>query len=382
MKACIPKPVILVIDDVGWWSGSDDSEQNGPFRTGIPRRHSPADYQALVDLGRMTGVKPLLAMVLCEWDRYNILRELPSSTWMGSSWDNSANVTSQLDEAAAIINDNRDHIEFILHGIGHEFWDEFGKPTRAEWCCRETSTSRPKEEIIRHLEYYQKLMNQNGFGPLPEAFIPTAFSLVYGIENEDDVIPILARHGVKYINQPFDGGSNASFKRPPEHHLFGIDHGVPVVSRGVDSNPWFTLDGIPGMQADSVTIGTHWPAFLHEDPSRNGEVVERWAEYMLELDSRFDTMLVADSAEHARLVPYYALTKSTHTGDGFELDFSEYLQVMGQHHPDGFFMKIAGNESLTCPPQCKIEKTPKSHACSVFRIKPAVKVEKLFFRSR
>lgn len=82
-NASIPVPIQVVIDDVGWWSGRDGSQQQEPFRTGIDRNHTIADYEAIVKLGRTLGIRPQAAMVLCEWDRENILRELPESTWMG-----------------------------------------------------------------------------------------------------------------------------------------------------------------------------------------------------------------------------------------------------------------------------------------------------------
>lgn len=45
-------PLQVVIDDVGWWSGNDGSMRQEPYRTGINRNHVPADYKAIVDLGR------------------------------------------------------------------------------------------------------------------------------------------------------------------------------------------------------------------------------------------------------------------------------------------------------------------------------------------
>jgi len=81
----IPMPIQVVIDDVGWWSGKDGSQQQEPFRTGISRHHTMADYEAIIQLGRALGIRPQAAMVLCEWDRKNILRELPESTWIGEN---------------------------------------------------------------------------------------------------------------------------------------------------------------------------------------------------------------------------------------------------------------------------------------------------------
>ena len=93
VAAVIPMPLQVVIDDVGWWSGEDGSERQEPYRTGIDRRHVPADYRAIVELGRALGIRPQAATVLCEWDKDNILRTLPRARgWerSGTTADGSA----------------------------------------------------------------------------------------------------------------------------------------------------------------------------------------------------------------------------------------------------------------------------------------------------
>jgi hypothetical protein len=116
VTAAIPLPIQIVIDDVGWWSGTDGSEYQEPYRTGINRNHVPADYQAIVNLGEALGIRPQAAMVLGEWDKQNILRNVPHSTWMGENWDNSKWVGLWLEEAAEIINSNKQHFELTMHG--------------------------------------------------------------------------------------------------------------------------------------------------------------------------------------------------------------------------------------------------------------------------
>ena len=158
LDVCMPLPLQIVFDDVGWWSGADDSRQNGPYRTGISRRHVPADYLAVAELGRRLDMRPQAAMILCEWDRQNILKNVPSATWMGKNWDNSVNIGLQLDEAAEIIRSNSKHFEITLHGLGHEFWHKDGTFSRAEWA--DDTGLRPEEEIKLHLDYfYLKLIS-------------------------------------------------------------------------------------------------------------------------------------------------------------------------------------------------------------------------------
>jgi len=97
VSAIVPMPIQIVIDDVGWWSGEDGNKRQEPYRTGIKRNHVPADYQAIVDLGVKLGVRPQAATILCEWDRENILRDVPTATWMREKWDNSKWVGPWLD---------------------------------------------------------------------------------------------------------------------------------------------------------------------------------------------------------------------------------------------------------------------------------------------
>lgn len=50
-----------------------------------------------------------------------------------NGWKNSYFAGSWIDECAQVIRDSRNHIEVTLHGIGHEFWDDQGRMSRAEW---------------------------------------------------------------------------------------------------------------------------------------------------------------------------------------------------------------------------------------------------------
>ncbi|MBR5315033.1 MAG: hypothetical protein IKU45_06450 [Clostridia bacterium] len=49
----IPSAMILCVDDLGWHSGSDMRHRGQPSRTGMPRKHLPADYIAITSLARL-----------------------------------------------------------------------------------------------------------------------------------------------------------------------------------------------------------------------------------------------------------------------------------------------------------------------------------------
>ena len=69
----LPLPLFVIVEDVGWWQGADDSAHSGPYRNRFPRRHCLADYEALVYLAESISMRIAIAMVIGEWDRTNLL---------------------------------------------------------------------------------------------------------------------------------------------------------------------------------------------------------------------------------------------------------------------------------------------------------------------
>ncbi len=277
LSATVPMPIQIVIDDVGWWSGEDGHERQQPYRTGIGRNHVPADYQAIVDLGVQLGVRPQAATILCEWDRENILREVPTITWMREKWDNSQWIGPWLDEAADIIRNNQDHYELTLHGVGHEYWQDENM-TRAEW-ADSSGKMRPLDQVELHLDYFEKILNQNQLGTFPTSFVPTAFLHGFGLTGEHNIsmAGVLKKRGMNYINTPFYNMYNAE---GAQFGLFGVDSGVITVDRGEDLLGWDAFSEKPAGVLTGPTCGLHWPNLLHKDPSRNSEIVDAWVKLL------------------------------------------------------------------------------------------------------
>jgi hypothetical protein len=318
--ASIPMPIQVVIDDVGWWSGKDGSLQQEPFRTGINRHHTMADYEAIIELGCTLGIRPQAAMVLCEWDRENILRELPESTWMGEKWDNSKWVGTRLDEAADLILNNQDHFEFTLHGIGHEHWSG-GKLTRAEWATGD-GTMRPVSQVNRHLDYYEKIMQQNKLGSLPTSFVPTAFNHGFGLtgKHTQSLAELLNKRGISYINTPYYKMQNAD---KVANGVFGLDAGVLTIDRGNDLLNWNVIGGHPKGELQGPTCGMHWPNLLHENPERNSEIVDGWVAFLEPYNEGIETILAKDSLHFQKQLVHHVSTRLSLTGKQIEIDFSE-----------------------------------------------------------
>jgi hypothetical protein len=320
VTALIPMPIQVVIDDVGWWSGEDGSQRQEPFRTGIRRRHVPADYRAIVELGRALDVRPQAAMVLCEWDTENMLRALPESTWMGRAWDNRRWLGPWLEEAAEIIRDNAAHMELTIHGLGHEHW-EGGRFTRAEW-ADENGRMRPREQVEAHLDAFEAILSQHRLGSLPRSFVPTAFRHGFGRTEGRTVsmAEVLARRGVTYVNTPFSSMANAD---AVQHGVFGIDSEVMTVDRGDDLLDWNVIGDVPRGELAGPTCGLHWPNLLHLDPGRNPEIVAGWVALLAPYRDRPDTMLARDSVYFQRQLAHHVCTRVAVSGETIALDFRE-----------------------------------------------------------
>jgi hypothetical protein len=320
LTAVIPMPIQVVIDDVGWWSGRDGSQQQEPYRTGIPRNHVPGDYDAIVQLGRALDIRPQAAMVLCEWDKQNILGKLPTSTWMGSDWDNQKWIGPWMEKAADIIRGNRDHFELTLHGVGHEFWTE-GKFTRAEWADVH-GVMRSPDQVEAHLDAYEALLNQHQLGPMPSSFVPTAFLHGFGpaVGQKISMAEMLSRRGINYINTPFESMRN---REGAKEIVFGFDNGVITVDRGQDLLDWNIIGQGPTGELRGPTCGMHWANLLHPDPARNSEIVEGWIKLLLPIKESPDMWLASNSESFRTQLIHHTCAKLAPSGEGFRLDFTK-----------------------------------------------------------
>jgi hypothetical protein len=335
--AVVPMPIQVVIDDVGWWSGHDGSKQQEPYRTGINRNHVPEDYEAIVHLGERLGIRPQAAMILCEWDRTNILRKLPTSTWMGSDWDNRKWVGPWLEKAADIIRGNSAHFEMTMHGVGHEYWTN-GKFTRAEW-ADSNGTMRPLDQVEAHLDSFEALLNENQLGPLPTSFVPTAFLHGFGPTDghKESLAEILSRRGVLYINTPFESMYNRAAVR---NGVFGFDAGVITIDRGEDLLEWNDIGKTPVGQLHGPTCGMHWPNLLHPEPERNPEIVEGWVRLLQPCQSAMETLLAADSESFRTQLVYHVCSQLTMTDDSIRLDFTNVDNLPRPPSRQEFTLKV------------------------------------------
>jgi len=261
---------------------------------------------------------------------------------MGNKWNNSRNIGPWLDEAAEIIRNNREHFEFTVHGIGHEYWEN-GIFTRAEW-TDSTGQMRPQEQVEKHLEYFEKLMDQHDLGPFPNSFVPAAFRHSFGPSTGRNVslATILKRSGINYINTPFSSVYN---KERIQYGLFGFDDDVITIDRGNDEFPWLTFPADPEAELTGPTCGMHWPNLLHPDPARNPEIVERWVSYLKPYNEKADKMLAPDSLSFQHQLAHHLLTRVLVKRNFIHLDFTETHQLPGSIGKQDLTVKIKADKA-------------------------------------
>ncbi|MBU2652200.1 MAG: hypothetical protein KKA81_14825 [Bacteroidetes bacterium] len=196
-----PKAFAMVIDDLGWMNGSSLEKENGPYRLNFNRKMRLLDYKPVVEVAKSLGIRFQGIFILCELDRENVCARFPTTTWMGSGWDISANIDSSQLQIMQYIKDNAAFLEFGMHGIGHEYWDK-GRKTRAEYYNTEDRQPWPEDTLRGHFECFRNIMDQYGWTgqSFPESFVPTAHSYYWNPAGKYSLGSILRDYGVKYVN--------------------------------------------------------------------------------------------------------------------------------------------------------------------------------------
>lgn len=372
LQANVPIAIQVVIDDVGWWSGTDDHDSGGPYRTGMPRNHTIEDYTAIIELGRRMSIRPQAAMILGEWDRTNLLRRVPTATWQAEAWDNRRWVGPWLDETAALLREHPEHVELTLHGLCHEYWEN-GNPTRAEWFDSK-GRMRPESEVRAHLDAFAQIMEQNGLGPFPESFVPPAYR--YRFQDEDGFSGILAEYGIRYVTTVFN-------RTDPSHSRlvcpwFGFDGPLLAVEWGaVKGNegrgllPWYEANPTltTARTMEGPVLGLHWPNLLHPDPERNGEVIDRWVAYLQQFELRPDRMLARNTTEGYAQLLYHQGTDVTTEQGAILFDFSRLDSWNRQLPTRSFTVKVVADRppSLEAPDgSLNVAAQPVRSACGCY----------------
>jgi hypothetical protein len=333
----LPQPLMVVVEDVGWWQGRDGSAINEPYRTGMERNHCLEDYQALLLLARQLQMRIQISMVLCEWDRTDLLRHVPTATWMGKDWRNPCRRCEPLNDAADFLRTNSSHLEIGLHGVGHEFWQD-GKMERTEF-HDPSSILRPPALVRQHLDAFAAIMDENGLGPFPRAFVPPALQYSFG-NGEHSIAAILHDFGVRYVTTIF---SRARQYTPPLHEKITWEKDVLLIERHQALTPWNVQAAIPTLPPEGPVASLHWKNLLHSDPQRNEEVITRWGEFLSACCREFNRMAAPDTAACWNQFAYHSLATIKPLGEGVEINVSQVPNCSGIV-PE-FFLKIRDEQN-------------------------------------
>ena len=310
----LPMPLFVVVEDVGWWQGEDGSAHHQPYRNAFPRRHCLADYQALGRLAQALSMRLAIAMVLGEWDKSNLLRQVVGASWQGEAWDNRPNQGPWLAEAADYLRRNQALLEPAVHGLCHEFWQD-GRMERAEF-HDSAGRMRSPAIITSHLAAFRHIWEENDLGDFPRLFIPPALLHSFG-DGASSIQALLGDFDIKYVITRF---AKARQYAPPRHERLTWECGVGLLERGVSPAAWDVVGAAPAWLGDDPILALHWGNLLHADPAGNDEIIDGWAALLLNLARRPGGGGGAVLAACWRQAAVYFLAHSRWDGRGLAID--------------------------------------------------------------
>ncbi|MGD8780831.1 MAG: hypothetical protein PVH88_17935 [Ignavibacteria bacterium] len=295
-----PRAFGIAIDDMGWNQGSSLGDEGGPWRAGVNMEMTLKHYSSVVEIAKGAGIRLQGLFILSEMDRLNICAKYPTTTKAGADFDNSENIEPEQIEIMNYVKENAAYLEFGLHGVGHEHFDN-GIRTRAEWYDIENNKPWPESDTRDHIKAFKEIMAQYGITEengqsFPESFVPCAYSYYWNPDGELSTGKLLSECGVKYANTLFQEVSELN---PPIEEGGGLDHGVLVQNRINYGNEWFKLSALPKESYDkyeSDVIETHWPNLLAQDYSLQDELNKKWVEFFKNIQ-RSDTKYLSKNTE-------------------------------------------------------------------------------------
>lgn len=309
----IPASFMIVVDDLG--------KMDMPLEHGDGRRHCVADYEAIIEMGKRLGMRIKCGFILKEWDRKNLLKKVRGASRYGPLWDNSSRLEPSIDEMCRVINDGRDHIEISLHGLSHYLWSEDGVKLGPEFYQRDGDRLKmTSPDMVReHLDAFYEILDQNNLKGDIKSFIPPCFSYTYS-PGKDHLSAILKEYGILYISTIFKSMDCTLDEKPID---VGVENGIINVDRTPGFIRWFAVDAKTPKEFKKSYFGLHFANILHQDPRRNGEVIDRWVEYFEMYKNRFDVLPAKNNDEASNQALYRRFTTIKQQDGDVILDFSQ-----------------------------------------------------------
>ena len=284
--AVIPMPLQIVVDDVGWFNGTDDRKDGGPSRTGMPRRHTAEDVRALNVLGERLGMKLNCALVVGEWDPDNRLREVPHLSKYGEAWDNASYLDR--DEMARMIEAINDspYVEVALHGLLHGYYlDGTDNHDTSDFYYRKNKEliMVDEDEIRLRVEKFKEILDFYGVKKELISYVPPSFAVRWG-----ELSRIMADYGFKYSSTIF----RTMVCEGEKPVTAGVENGIVTVDRINNLIPWNECDSsFEDLPPVNGVFGAHMPNFLHPDSEKSLTTVERAVKYFKKCAERYGTVM-------------------------------------------------------------------------------------------
>jgi hypothetical protein len=222
--------------------------------------------------------------VLSEFDRENVLAGYPSTNEQGASWDNSALVSPDDFLYMNYVKDNSAWIELGFHGVRHEYWDwvtRRGKMWRWEFFDRLNKQPWPYDDLVGHLQAFQKILQQYNIESFPKSYTPPGNGYHYSPRGEPDSGTLFGSFGVKFAMCNIQ--ATREFGTPQSVIDAGgvIHHGVLWIQEaGIAQDPnWPAYNAIgavpPSHPPDGIPL-THWPNWWAQNPADNLTVGDKF----------------------------------------------------------------------------------------------------------
>ncbi|NOX19467.1 MAG: hypothetical protein GXO87_14465 [Chlorobi bacterium] len=316
----LPKPFAVAVDDLGWMNGGSLAESGGPWRIGFKRKMELSDYHPFVEVGKAVGVRIQTLFTLAEMDRLNVLKNYPTATQAGKNWDNSSNVSFEQLKIIDYVKDNSAYMEFGLHGVGHEHWEN-GKRTRAEWYDMENDKPWSEKDTLDHIKAYKEILAQYGLTKenghsFPESFVPCSWAMYWNPDGDYSTAKALRKEGVKFANTWFETFEELN---PPVKFGGGIDHGMLVVNRYNYGNEWYMVSSTPKKKPKEFktnVIESHWANWLATDEFLQPETNRKWIDFYKGIQKSETHYLAKNTEQFSSQWLYMKFAKIKSSGKG------------------------------------------------------------------
>lgn len=286
----IPRPLHIVLDDMGWMSGKDDRANGGPSRLGIDRKPCYKDYLAVNELGKRLNMKITCAFVIGEWDPDNRLGSIRGLSKYKENWNNAAHLNRK--ELARCIDTVKkcEYIDLAVHGLLHGYYIEGTDNTdESDFYYRKNEKlfMTPEAEVRERLDSYFDLLKFYGINKKVTTFVPPSFSYRF-----NELSSVLKDYGIEYVSTIF-----SNMETDEKQKIVAVEqNGIINIDRNINDIEWDMFDSdLSVLPTDTNGIlGLHWPNLLHSDPNKSGEVISRAAEFFERCSENFGTILSRD----------------------------------------------------------------------------------------